>query len=447
MLEPVLRLRPAAALAHEVEPLQLAQRVAGARSSPAHPRAAAGRTAGRAPTAAVSDVVARPGRAGRSRARITFSTVGGTSIARLVVEPPAASSVAARARRRRRASGRAPRGRTGCPRPSLEHALLELGRQRPRADERVRAARARRRRTAPPARARACRCGNSRGRMLAQRPRRVVALRPLREHEQDRGAPRSRPSSRSASCSEVGSAQCRSSSATHDRAVLGQPREQLADDLERAVLQRLGRELGEARARLGLEREPEQRAEVRVDLVGARSPNSCSSRRRSADAHAQLGLVGADAEPLAQQVAERPVRHRLAVGDAPALEPAGVGPSRRSPTARSSARSRLLPIPGSPRDEQDPAAARRQSARALRRRRRARARGRRAAPRRRRARAAARAACSPRTGHARDRLGLALQLELRGSPQSNSARRAPACRVGDEHGRPARRPTAAGRRC
>ncbi len=59
-------------------------------------------------------------------------------------------------------------------------------------------------------------------------------------------------------------------------------REQLAHDLERPVLQRLGRELGEAGVRLGLEREPEHRAEVRVELERRAPPKSRSTLRRSA---------------------------------------------------------------------------------------------------------------------------------------------------------------------
>src|SRR5213078_1959518 len=39
------------------------------------------------------------------------------------------------------------------------------------------------------------------------------------------------------------------------------------------------------------------------------------------DAHAELRVVRRDAEPGAEQVLERPVRHRLAVGDAAPLDP------------------------------------------------------------------------------------------------------------------------------
>jgi len=54
----------------------------------------------------------------------------------------------------------------------------------------------------------------------------------------------------------------------HERRIVSQPREQLADDLERPPLQRLRRQLRRARGRLVLERDLEQAAEVRVELVG-----------------------------------------------------------------------------------------------------------------------------------------------------------------------------------
>ena len=66
--------------------------------------------------------------------------------------------------------------------------------------------------------------------------------------------------------------------------------------------------------------------------------------RRSASLRAQLGVVEGEAEPLAQQVAERPVRHRLAVRDAAAFEPQRLlgGSVENKPEKR------LLPMPGSP---------------------------------------------------------------------------------------------------
>src|SRR5205823_10202464 len=105
-----------------------------------------------------------------------------------------------------------------------------------------------------------------------------------------------------------------------NRAVVGEPAQQGLDHLERSILQRLGRELDEPGRRILLEREAEQRAEVGVDLAAAlaEEPLDFAAQR---DANAELRLVAAGAEPLPQQVSERPVGKRLAVGDAAALEP------------------------------------------------------------------------------------------------------------------------------
>src|SRR5439155_20215730 len=92
--------------------------------------------------------------------------------------------------------------------------------------------------------------------------------------------------------------------------------------LERAVLERLGRELGEPRGGVGLEREAEQRAEVGVEPELAVADER-RERAPERDANPQLGIVRARPEPLAQEVAAGPVRHRLAVGDAASLEPEG----------------------------------------------------------------------------------------------------------------------------
>src|SRR5215468_5042766 len=52
-----------------------------------------------------------------------------------------------------------------------------------------------------------------------------------------------------------------------ERRVVGEPREELADDLEGPPLQSLGGELRRARGGVTLERELEQAAEVRIELV------------------------------------------------------------------------------------------------------------------------------------------------------------------------------------
>jgi hypothetical protein len=107
-----------------------------------------------------------------------------------------------------------------------------------------------------------------------------------------------------------------------ERRRVGESGEQLADDFERPPLQRFRRQLGRARGGVGLEREVEQRAEVRVELVGALREELVEPPAQ-ADPHAQLGVVCAGPDPLgAQEVAERPIGQRLTVGDAPPLEPA-----------------------------------------------------------------------------------------------------------------------------
>ena len=49
-----------------------------------------------------------------------------------------------------------------------------------------------------------------------------------------------------------------------ERTVCREPADELDHDLERAVLERLRREFGQPRSGLDVEREPEQRAEIRV---------------------------------------------------------------------------------------------------------------------------------------------------------------------------------------
>ena len=154
VLEAVLGLGPAAALADQVEPLQLEQRLRGPRRPRRRPRppAAAGRTAGRGPPPP-SARRARPASSRSIRARITFSTVGGTSTARRGRTASRPSSCVERAGVHQRAD------------ELLEEERVALGgledpcapRRRgsvPVADERVEQLRARRRPTAPRAPAR-----------------------------------------------------------------------------------------------------------------------------------------------------------------------------------------------------------------------------------------------------------------------------------------------------
>jgi len=110
-----------------------------------------------------------------------------------------------------------------------------------------------------------------------------------------------------------------------ERTIRREPVDELDHHLERAVLERFRRELGETRSSLGIEREPEQRAEVRVTYSRpfAKEPFEVPAQRYPGT---QLGLVGAEPEPVAQELTERPVGKRLAVRDAAPFQPAALEP-------------------------------------------------------------------------------------------------------------------------
>jgi len=104
-------------------------------------------------------------------------------------------------------------------------------------------------------------------RRLAQAPGDVVALRPEREDEQQR-----RALGKSEQLLEQ-QHRCRVTPVQildrdDERRLLGEAREELGDDFERAPLQRLRSQWGDPRLCVGLEGEPQQGAEVRIDLVG-----------------------------------------------------------------------------------------------------------------------------------------------------------------------------------
>ena len=103
-----------------------------------------------------------------------------------------------------------------------------------------------------------------RGRLL-DAPRRVVALGPLRDDEQHGGA-LGEPEQPLGQLhrGRVGPVQVLDGD--DDRAVVGEPRQQVADHLERPVLQGFRRQLREPSRGLRLQGEAEHRAQVRVDL-------------------------------------------------------------------------------------------------------------------------------------------------------------------------------------
>ena len=150
------------------------------------------------------------------------------------------------------------------------------------------------------------------GRMLAERPGGVVALRPQREHEQNgrllgedeellqqRDGRRVRP--------------VQVFDRDDERAGVREACNELADDLERAPLECLGRELGGAGRRIRLEREIEQRPEIGVELVPSVGEQLLEPPAEP-DPDTQLRLIRSGADPPGpEQVAERPVGKRLAV--------------------------------------------------------------------------------------------------------------------------------------
>jgi hypothetical protein len=114
-----------------------------------------------------------------------------------------------------------------------------------------------------------------------------------------------------------------------DRALLGEALQPVPHDLERPVLEGLRGELTETRLVIRLEREPEHRGEIRGELSGAITEEPLDvATERHADPH--LRLVREDPEPRSNEVPERPVGHRLAVGDALALEPSRATLRRRA---------------------------------------------------------------------------------------------------------------------
>src|SRR4051794_780653 len=164
-------------------------------------------------------------------------------------------------------------------------------------------------------------------RVLAQSPRRMVALGPQREHQQHRRVLGEREKLlEQEHRRRVGPVKILEGE--HERRRLREPSEELADDLEGSPLECLRRELRGASLGLALERDLEQSAQVRVKLVGLAVEELLQASAQP-DANAELGLLGSGADPFAaQQVAERPVRQRLAVRDATALEPRAPFPLR-----------------------------------------------------------------------------------------------------------------------
>src|SRR2546423_264979 len=102
--------------------------------------------------------------------------------------------------------------------------------------------------------------------VLAQRPRCMVAFGAEREHEQHGSLFSEREKLlEQQHRGRIGPVEILERE--DEWCVFRHPRKELADDLERAPLQRLGRELRRARLRLVLERDLEQATEVRIKLI------------------------------------------------------------------------------------------------------------------------------------------------------------------------------------
>ena len=314
MPEAVLRLRPAPALAEQAEPLQLVERVGRNVSQDAFEQLERERPPERGCRRhEVARRLRKTVEAGEDRlldGRRHLDLDG-------VVEAPAVVGANERADVGERADELLEEERV--PVRGFEDAPLELGRQRRRRDER-------REQLAVGIAQRtevdlAQQMRELAARVLAQTPGRVVTLGPQRQDEQHRSLLRQREQLfEQEHRGRVGPVKILERE--HERSRLGQPGEQLADDLERPPLQRLRRELRGARLSLVLERDLEQAAEVRVELVRLVAEELVQPASQ-ADADAQFGLLGRGTDPLAaQEIAERPVRQRLAVRDAAALEPA-----------------------------------------------------------------------------------------------------------------------------
>src|SRR4029453_2860303 len=104
-----------------------------------------------------------------------------------------------------------------------------------------------------------------------------------------------------------------------ERLLLGELADELVERLEGRGLDAFPVELTDALRRVGLERQVEQVGEERIEVLRLFAEER-AELGFELQADARLGGGGADLEPLAQQVADRPVRKRLRVGDGAALD-------------------------------------------------------------------------------------------------------------------------------
>ena len=107
-----------------------------------------------------------------------------------------------------------------------------------------------------------------------------------------------------------------------ERLLVGELADELEEDLERAGLDALAVQLPDRLRRLGLERQADEVGDERIGVVRLLAPEEVRQLGLELEAHAGLGRRGADAEPLAQQLADGPVGEGLGVGDAAGLDEA-----------------------------------------------------------------------------------------------------------------------------
>ena len=183
---------------------------------------------------------------------------------------------------------------------------------------------------------------------LAKLPDRVVALGPRAEDDQDRHA----LAERQQALSERKRRRVRPVEIVErdrQRSLRRKPREQLRNRGTDPLLDHLRRRVGlAARARRG-DHEIERFCKLVRTTAG--EPRELGPQRVAEIAHpAHLGQL---AEPLAEQAAKRPVGQRLAVGDAPPVEPSRAGAAVLEAAPELGHDSRLADS-GLAADEQDP---------------------------------------------------------------------------------------------
>ncbi len=107
-----------------------------------------------------------------------------------------------------------------------------------------------------------------------------------------------------------------------ERLLVGELADELEEDLERAGLDALAVQLPDRLRRLGLERQADEVGDERIGVVRLLPAEEVRQLGLQLEPDAGLGRRGADAEPLAQELADGPVREGLRVGDAARLDEA-----------------------------------------------------------------------------------------------------------------------------